>query len=423
MFTNTGTSVKEFCSTTSSPIRMGSEMVCVLEERSLGIGEYRSGNDHSRSMRGQVATGRVWHEAIGRGIVNDLSFSSQRLAIENATQENGAPVRSDGAGRQLGARTGARLQYHFIGDDRNLYHDAVPRDGNAIMVPRHILQRDPLVQMPLQKDGYEIYDLGPPRSSRTTGAPVSIGPISEIHDARMKGIESTMVTASTHSLQRDISALTQVRNKVAAIEQRGGSPTAQSSGNWSGVTSWFHAAAVPKGRGSGKGANAANNDATVGYNTPPAGMTRHKKKTGSTKSGHSGTSQSLDGCKSERELARLSLEVATATKDEAVAKLRIMTLDARVSPSGGESRGTSDASSKASSYQSRRITHRRSKQRYAESEKSTPLNVQLGEILTSVRGDSITVDYGSITQPEARPESTSGSIDERTCCFHRLLFE
>jgi hypothetical protein len=367
MLTNAGMSTNEFCSATSSPIRMGSEMVRALEERSLGVSEYRPGDDHSRSLSVHVATGRTWREAIGRGIANDLSFSSQRLAIENAAQENGAPARSDGAGRQMVARTGDRLRFFNIGDDRNLYHDAAPHNDDAIMVPRHILQRDPPVQMPLLNDGYEIYDPAPPRFYRPTRAPASIRPISEIHDAGTKGIESTMVTATAHSQQQEISALTQVRNKVAAVEQRGGSPTAQSSGNWIGAASWFPVAAVPIGQGSGVGAGAANNDATVGYSTPPTGMTSQKKKTGSTKSGHSGTSQSLDERRSERELARLSLELA--------AKIRIMTMDSQVSPSRGGSRGTSDASSVASSCQSRQLKHHRSKQRYAESEKSTPLNV------------------------------------------------
>jgi hypothetical protein len=123
-------------------------------------------------------------------------------------------------------------------------------------------------------------------------------------------------------------------------------------------------------------------------------------------------SQSLDERKSEREMARLSLELATAKRQEAAAKIRIMTMDSQLSPSRGGSRGTSDASSIASSRQSRRAKHHRSKQKHAESEKSMPLRVQLEENLTSAREDSITVDYGSILQSEERHESTSGSVDE-----------
>jgi hypothetical protein len=146
MFTNTGMSNNEFCSTSSSPARIGSEMARALGGQSMGIFEYHSGNDHSRSMRGQLTTRRTWREGIGQDIANDLSFSSQRLAIENAAQENGALARSDGAGRQLVAEPGSRLQRYYIGEDRNLYHDAVLHNGDAMMVPRHIRQRDSHMQ-------------------------------------------------------------------------------------------------------------------------------------------------------------------------------------------------------------------------------------------------------------------------------------
>jgi hypothetical protein len=117
--------------------------------------------------------------------------------------------------------------------------------------------------MPLQNDGYEIFVPPQQRLYGPTGAPESIRPISEIHDARIRGIESSLVATTTHSQQREVGALTQVRNKVAEIEQRGGSPTAQSSGNCIGAASWFPATTVPEGKGSGKGVGHANNDATV----------------------------------------------------------------------------------------------------------------------------------------------------------------
>jgi hypothetical protein len=146
MFTNTRMSNNEFCNTSSSPARIGSEMARALGGQSMGICEYHPGNDYSRSMRGQLTTRRTWREGIGQDIANDLSFSSQRLAIENAAQENGALARSDGAGRQLVAEPGSRLQRYYIGEDRNLYHDAVLHNGDAMMVPRHIRQRDSHMQ-------------------------------------------------------------------------------------------------------------------------------------------------------------------------------------------------------------------------------------------------------------------------------------
>jgi hypothetical protein len=228
----------------------------------------------------------------------------------------------------------------------------------------------------------------------------------------MRDIESTLVETTTRSHQREVDAFTQVRHKVAEIEQRGGSPIAQSSGNCIGRASWFPATTVHKGKGSGKSAGHANNDTTVGYSTPPTGLTSQKPKNGSTKSGHSGKSQSLDERKSEREMARLSLELATAKREEAAAKIRIMTMDSQLLPSRGGSRGTSDASSMASSCQSRQVKQHRSKQKHAESEKSMPLHAQLEEILTSLREDSVTVDDCSMLQSEERHEITSGSVAE-----------
>jgi hypothetical protein len=233
------------------------------------------------------------------------------------------------------ARAGNPIQYHYIGDDRIPFHDTAPHVGNGMMMPSPVLLRDLLVPTPLQNNGCDIYDPGPTRSSINMGPPISMGPVSEIYGVRMNGTVSTTATAPTHTLQQEISGHAQARNKVAAIEQRGGSPTGQNSGNGNGAPSWFHAAPVPagkgkyrnyplptcptvgkndgmftdKGKGSGRSVDIANNDATTGYRTSPTEVKRSKKNAASTKSGHSETSQSLDGYKYDRDLARQSLEL------------------------------------------------------------------------------------------------------------------
>jgi hypothetical protein len=157
--------------------------------------------------------------------------------------------------------------------------------------------------------------------------------------------------------QPEAGARTQVRYKVAEIEQRGGSPTAQSSANRIGPTGWFRTATNRKGKASGESDARANNDATMGYSAPTTGSPSQITRDGSVKSGHSGKCQSFDEHKSSREKAQLSLDLSTAKREEAAAKILIMSIDSQLSPSRGRSRGTSEASSIASSHRSRQVKH------------------------------------------------------------------
>jgi hypothetical protein len=159
MLPSSGMSTNEFCSTTSSPTRRELEMARAFAEPSVAIREYDPGNDHSRSMRRQMVTRRTWRDGDGQEIANDLSFSSQRLAIENAAQENEALTRGDGAGRQMVADSRGRLQHYYIGEEGNTRHDAY---GDAIMVTR----RESHVQVPVQNGGCEI--IGHPQQRLTT---------------------------------------------------------------------------------------------------------------------------------------------------------------------------------------------------------------------------------------------------------------
>jgi hypothetical protein len=98
-----------------------------------------------------------------------------------------------------------------------------------------------------------------------------------------------------------------------------------------------------------------------------------------------------------------------ALADQAIedSRLRISEMDARVNRPRGESCGSSDTSSKASGAMS---SHRsRGKPRVAESEKSTPLAAQLEEMLSSVRENTVTVEYSDMIQPVAHSASTSRS--------------
>jgi hypothetical protein len=170
MVIGAGMSTNEFCSTESSPARRALEMSRAFADPPLITREYDPGNDHSRSLRRQTATRRTWQDEDGQEIANDLSFSSQRLAIENAAQENRARTRGDGTGRQMVADSRGRLQHYYIGEEGYPQHDAY---GDAIMVPR----RESRVQAPVQGSGHEVIGYPQQRLYQPSGSPESMQPI------------------------------------------------------------------------------------------------------------------------------------------------------------------------------------------------------------------------------------------------------
>jgi hypothetical protein len=209
--------------------------------------------------------------------------------------------------------------------------------------------------------------------------------------------------------QRGIGEHTQVWHKVAEIEQRGGSPTAQSSANRIGPIGWFPTATNNKGNGLGKSDLHANYDATMGHYTPTLGSTSHITRNGSVKSVRSDRSLTLEEHKVIREKAELSLALAIAKREEAESKMLIMSIDSQVSPPREGSRGTSATSSITSSHHSRQSKQRRNKPKHDERNRS--LRAQLEEVHISVRENSPTVNYDSALQQELRQGSGSGSVD------------
>jgi hypothetical protein len=122
------------------------------------------------------------------------------------------------------------LQRYYIGEEGYPRHDVY---GDAIMVPR----RESRVQAPARGGEHGIVDYPQQELYRPSGSPQSLQP--------MQGM---VVETAMRAQQREIGAHTQVRRKVAEIEQRGGSPTAQSSANRIGPTGWFPTANNRKGK-------------------------------------------------------------------------------------------------------------------------------------------------------------------------------
>jgi hypothetical protein len=444
MLTTTGASITEFRSPISSPDGVIVGGVRGVAERTLGSEEHRQGHDNSRSMRGRVPTGPTWFETSDHGIVIDLCFSPQdtRTAIVNATQDLGSVPWIDGADRQMVTRLcQATPLYHYIGDDRDLRPNIVQYVGSGMMTPSSILPQDMPVPVPLQKTNYAIYDAGPTRSSMTMGAPVLLGPGSERYDTRMGGT-ADLTTGPTRPLPQGNTEHTHVRSRVAAIEERwfhaavthdrkgkhrtNPLPTCQTVGKGNGTR-------AIKGKGAGTQADVTNNNTSTGYSTPPPAAKRTRTKAASSKaSGSSRASQSLDGHKQQRLLEERHLASATAARKVALADqeiadsgLRISEMDAHVNRPRGESRVSSDTSSKASGAFS---SHRsRGNPRMADSEKSTPLAAQLEEMLSSVQENTATVEYSDVLQPEAGPASTRAPLGvhdrEQKYNFHGVVVQ
>jgi hypothetical protein len=123
------------------------------------------------------------------------------------------------------------LQHYYIGEEGYPQHDVY---GDAIMVPR----RESRVQAPAQGGGRGIINYPQQELYRPSGPPQSLQPV-----------QGMVVETAMRAQQREIGAHTQVWHKVAEIEQRGGSPTAQSSANRIGPTGWFPTATNNKGKG------------------------------------------------------------------------------------------------------------------------------------------------------------------------------
>jgi hypothetical protein len=117
MMTGTGMSTEGFCSTESSPAKRE-------QEKSLAFGgpppiaqENDRGNDHSRSFRRQPLTRQMGQNEDSRAIMNDLSRSSHRMAIENATWEDEAQTRDDGTGQLVIMDPRAYMEHYYIGEE------------------------------------------------------------------------------------------------------------------------------------------------------------------------------------------------------------------------------------------------------------------------------------------------------------------
>jgi hypothetical protein len=284
------------------------------------------------------------------------------------------------------------LQHYYIGEEGYPQRDVY---GDAIMVPR----RESRVQAPVQGGERGIIDYPQQELYRPSGSPQSLQPILGM-----------VVETAMRAQQREIGAHTQVWRKVAEIEQRGGSPTAQSSANRIGPFGWFPTATNRNGKGLGESNLRANNDAATGHYTPTSGLTSHMTRNVSVKSGRSDRSHSLEEHKINRENAKLSLALATAKREEAESKILIMSIDSQLSPPREGSCGTSVASSITSSHHSRQGKQHRNKPKHDERNRS--LRAQLEEVLTSVRENSPTVNYDSALRQELRQGSGSGTVYE-----------
>jgi hypothetical protein len=117
MMTGAGVSTDGFCSTESSPARRAQEMSRAFGGPPSITQDNDRGNDHSRSLRRQVPARQTVQNGDSRAITNDLSSSSHRVAIENATWVNEARTRDDGTGQLVIMDSRVHMEHYYIGEE------------------------------------------------------------------------------------------------------------------------------------------------------------------------------------------------------------------------------------------------------------------------------------------------------------------
>jgi hypothetical protein len=375
MMIGAGMSINEFCSTESSSVRRAQEMSRAFEGPPSITRENGRGNDHSRSLRRQTAARQTGQDEDSQVIANcvivDIAWARENWDIT---------LRVSFFTEIIMLQVLPRVYYHQL-------------SCTIVPCPCFVLPRSPGQRGEHGIIGHPQQELYIP-----SGSPQSLRPI--------QGME---VETAMRAQQRGIGAHTQVWHKVAEIEQRGGSPTAQSSANRIGPIGWFPTGTNNEGKGLGKIDLHANYDATMGHYTPTTGLTSHITRNGSVKSVRSDRSLTLEELKVIREKAELKITVATAKREEAESKMLILIIDSQLSRPREGSRGTSATPSITSSHHSRRSKQHRNKPKHDERNRS--LRAQLDEPLTSVRENSPTVNYDSALQQELRQGSGSGGVD------------